>query len=274
MGTTVWAILRVKDEIDVISSVLNHLATENFDGILIADNNSSDGTMHVLDEFHDTCHASSSPLDWRPFVAIFEDHDVGYYQAEKMTALADMARSAYKADWVVPVDADEIWFAHGQPLGDYLRSLPGQVDSVRARLFNHFPTSSDSQISDPITRITRRDPDPAPLPKVAIRWRSGMKIHQGNHGVDGSVNQIDGELEIRHFPWRTFRQFAKKVRNGARAYAATDLPEEMGGHWRGYGRVLEEHGEAALRSEIWDRWFFDPPLDLVEDPAPYMRWKR
>lgn len=272
--TSVWAILRVKDEIDVIGSVLAHLATESFDGIIVADNDSTDGTMQVLDEFHDARHHSGSPLDWRPFVAIFEDHDVGYYQAQKMTALADMAHDVYKADWVVPIDADEIWCAGSQPLGDYLRSLPARVDSVRATLFNHFPTSGDPLVEDPILRITRRDPEPAPLPKVAIRWRSGMSIHQGNHDVDGSVRQIGGELEVRHFPWRSFEQFVKKVRNGARAYAATDLPEEMGSHWRGYGRVLDEHGEAGLRSEVWDQWFFDPPLGLVEDPAPYMRWKR
>ena len=64
-------------------------------------------------------------------------------------------------------------------------------------------------------------------------------------------------------------QFVKKCRNGAAAYAATDLDEGVGAHWRMYGSILDEAGEEGLRSAIWDQWFFDPPVRLIADPVPY-----
>ena len=96
-------------------------------------------------------------------------------------------------------------------------------------------------------------------------------IEQGNHGAryDAHAPRTSG-LVVRHFPYRSPEQFARKAVNGAEAYAAADLPDDVGRHWREYGRILADGGEDAL-SEHYRRWFHvtDPHSDptLVEGPA-------
>jgi len=60
-----------------------------------------------------------------------------------------------------------------------------------------------------------------------------------------------------------------KAINGAEAYAATDLPDDIGRHWREYGRIAAENGEEALH-DVFRRWFWvaDPGDDLIYDPVP------
>lgn len=270
---SVWAVTMVRDEADVLLHTLRHMASEGVDGIIIADNLSTDATPAIIQQFHDECMPAGDPLEWGPpWVSMLEDHDPAYYQSRKMTNLAQLAHDLYEADWIIPFDADELWCARSQPLADLLRGLPAYIDRVDATLFNHFPTSSDVDDANPLTRIVQRDPQRAPLPKVALRWKPDMVIHQGNHGADGWHATQKTTMKVHHFPWRSFEQFLRKVRNGAAAYAATDLPEDMGSHWRGYGRVLEEGGEQALHDEVWCRWFFDPNMRLRHDPAPYRKW--
>lgn len=279
MTGDVWAVLRVKDEVDVLGFTLEHLRVQKLDGIFVIDNGSTDGTAETISRFHERCMSgpieSWGPGSGNPWVMMADDPEVAYYQAAKMTGAAEFLHDLNGAKWIIPVDADELWVTRGTPLGDYFRALPDSVDCVEFNLYNHFPTSGDAGYQlNPFLRIAGRDPEPAPLPKVAIRWQSGMAIHQGNHGADGPVARVRPDCaEVRHFPWRSFEQFEKKVRNGAAAYAAAaDLPEEMGAHWRGHGRILEEHGVEALRTEVWAKWFFDPPIELVDDPAPYAAW--
>lgn len=261
---TVWAVSMMRDEVDVAVRTLAHLVDEGVDGIVVADNRSTDGTFEALAEF-----AATAPIP----VIVQRDEDPAYYQSAKMTALATLAGTEHGADWIVPFDADELWLAPDR-LGPWLAGLPGHVDVVPARLYNHFATALDLAGPNPFETMIYRQAEPAPLPKVAFRWKPASVVHQGNHGVDGTTSSVDADVTIRHFPYRTFEQFARKARNGAAAYAATDLPTSAGAHWRQYGEILERHGEQALR-DVWERWYwFLSPVDggLVHDPAPWHRW--
>jgi hypothetical protein len=126
--------------------------------------------------------------------------------------------------------------------------------------------------------IQWRERKPAALPKVAFRYRQGATIHQGNHGVDlgKDVTTSHAGLEVRHFPYRSAEQFVRKARNGAAAYAATDLPYDVGAHWRGYGEILDRYGPEALQN-VYRTWFWHlSPVDagLIHDPAAYRRWRQ
>jgi len=258
----VFAVAMVKDEADVIAGTLLHLADEGVDELLVADNGSTDGTREILAELADTL-----PL------TVLDDPEVAYHQSEKMSRLAAGAAEA-GATWIVPFDADELWVFRGDRLGPELEAQT-RADVVTAELLNHFPSALDPDGVDPFVTIRWRQPHPAPLPKVAFRWRPGAVIHQGNHGVTlpGPVRAAGG-IEIRHFPYRSADQFVRKARNGAVAYRATDLPADVGAHWRGYGDLLDSHGEEVLH-DVFRQYFWKlSPADdgMVLNPAPYRRW--
>lgn len=253
----------VKDERDVIAGTLRHLAAERVDRILVADNGSTDGTRDILSDL-----SRDLPL------TVIDDADPAYFQSRKMSALAAHA-GEHGATFIVPFDADEIWVFRGEHLGDELRA--STADVITAELFNHFPSAIDPAGADPFDTIVWRQRQPAPLPKVAFRYKDGAVIHQGNHGVTlpYEPETIPG-LEIRHFPYRSPEQFTRKARNGAAAYRATDLPLDHGAHWRGYGDLLDSGGPEVLE-EVFREYFWNlSPADagLVRDPARYMRWQR
>lgn len=250
---SVAAIMLVKDEVDIIGSVIAHLMTQ-VDSIYVMDNMSTDGTREILEE-----------LD----VVVIEDNEVGYYQSVKTTKLAHRAEEdGHK--WVVPCDADEIWIPKtGETISDFLRSQDPDVQVVRGAILNHMPTCLDDKSDpDPVSRIRWRMKSQGKLPKVAVRTYRTLTIHAGNHSADyGRLphNHSYGLL-VHHFTWRDEDQYVKKIRNGLAAYAATNLPEDFGSHWR----MWEGRDEDAMR-EHFQTWFYSTSPeddDLVEDPTP------
>lgn len=258
---SVYGVSMVKDEADVIVGVMRHMADE-VDHLLVADNGSTDGTRELLDT-----------LERELPMTVVDDPEPAYYQSQKMTQLANQAHEE-GADWIVPFDADELWYTPEGRVKDLLGESRHKV--VHADLYNHFATSLDLEDSDPFRAMIWRQRRPMTLPKVAIRWLPTAVIHQGNHGVThpSAVRPGTGLL-IRHFPYRNEDQFVRKAINGAEAYKLTDLPDELGAHWRGYGAIHEQYGRKALVQVYKDHFWYLSPMDsgMVRDPAPYLRWR-
>lgn len=245
------AVCMVKDEADVIEHTITKML-DQVDAIIVADNGSTDGTREILDR-----------LD----VTVIDDQEPAYYQSRKMTELAKLAGDS-GADWVIPFDADEVWYSPFGRIADVLAKRPESI--ATAKLYDHVACGVDPIESNPLIRIGWRRKEAAPLPKIACRPNRSVTIHQGNHGADYGGTVAD-QLIVRHFPYRSVEQFESKVRNGAAAYAATDLPEDIGKHWRDYGRILENEGSEALGS-VFRSWFWvaNPQYesDLIFDPVP------
>jgi hypothetical protein len=259
---TVFGIAMVRDELDILGFTLAHMLTQ-VDAVLIADNQSRDGTGNLLRGWFDDR------------LTIVDDLEVGYWQSRKMSALAEHAMNM-GATWVVPWDADEAWFTRsGQRIRDALDALPPTVLIAEADLWDHVPTSMDPEDPNPLRRIGWHRSYPGPLPKVAARALPGLVIEQGNHGASFPGRDLPGKvsnlLTLRHFALRSPEQMVRKVRNGSAAYAATDLPEDQGKHWRDYGHLLDSGGPAAI-GDVFHTWFHssDPASDpsLIYDPAP------
>lgn len=266
------AIGMVKDEADVIGRTLQHLAEQGVDRIYLAENASTDGTWEIVRDLRDSRALAPCVLEVLP------DPIVGYWQSRKMTELAYVAGEA-GARWIVPFDADELWHggtrASGAPTIT-LRELFEWVDSfyasrafvIEAELHNHYRTTLDDG-GHPFDAMRWRDPEPLGLPKVAFTASPSAVVHAGNHGVDHPGKRLPGTgLTVEHYPYRSPEQFVSKVRNGSAAYAATDLPRSTGQHWREYGELLAEHGEAGVREHYQRAFVIDDPTarGLVYSP--------
>lgn len=258
MSTTV-AVTMVKDEVDIIAATVGNMLTQCH-AVIVADNGSTDGTRAILENM-------AALSNGRLLLVV--DDDPAYRQSEKMTALAHRAHDHFGATWVVPFDADEWWYSpFATYISDALDDVADQWLVVPARLYDHVATGADNTKPDPTRRIVWRRPDPAPLPKVAVRWREDLVIHQGNHGAsyEGGPTTFDPVLVVRHFPYRSVAQFVAKVRNGAAAYAAMgdNVPANVGTHWRQWGAILDAHGPDAV-ADIFRTWYWraDPKEPVV-----------
>lgn len=242
------AVMMVRDEADVISYTLEHLLNEGVDHVLCADNLSTDRTPDIVAEFD-------------PHVTLLRDDEPGYYQDRKMSRLAHMAWGE-GATWVVPCDADEVFYAREGTVADFLRAT--DLDVVAIQLWDHIATDDDNpMIRNPFVRITHRRKYPQKLPKVAFRADPTVRVHMGNHDVDHPRHDNHGPgLFGRHFQYRSFEQMVRKLTNGREAYEASDLHPMYGTHWR--------EGGARSDDEQWREWrrLCEEP-GLIEDPAPW-----
>ena len=247
----------VKNEIDIIEGTVRHLLDQDIDEVLVADNGSTDGTLERLREL-----AAELPLR----VAI--DEEPRYFQATKMTGLAEAARRA-GASWVVPFDADELWFARGRSVGELLRDTDAGV--LTARLYNVFPSAQGPEGS------WRLDPGPGDLPKVAFRAHRLAHLAVGNHWIVHPGRPAAG-LYVAHYPWRSAAQLRLKTRQGAEALTAQQQADGLGWHWSRAAAAeeawLDEAWDAIRHGREFDQLHWTPsglPLwDL--DPREHRTW--
>jgi glycosyltransferase involved in cell wall biosynthesis len=253
-----FGISLMKDEEDICYWTVKQMLTQ-VDKVIVLDNNSSDGTRKLLLSLG---------------VEVLDDPDPAHYQSKKMTDLAKYARNQ-GADWIIPFDADEIWYSPFYPrIADALARIEPQWLAVSVALYNQVPTGEDDLTETDLPRqICWRRLERGALDKVACRWRDDLVIGEGNHSAyyDGGTTIIPNQLVIRHYPYRSVEQFVRKARNGAKALALTHLDYSVGQHWRDYGNLLESYGEQVLMGVFYAHFYSKNPYEdetLIYDPAP------
>lgn len=231
----------MRNEEDLAWWVASHMAAE-CDFVLVADHHSSDRTRELLES------AGAEVRD-----AETERYD----QAGVMMRLAQEAERR-GADWIIPFDADEWWYADGRPMRTALAEVTGF--QTRAVTYDMIPQADDNADPNPFLRVRRFRPWTSSRPenrKIAFRPNRDRRLMQGNHGLLDKPLAPEGPLRIRHVPYRTFSQAANKLRQGKAVLEASDLPAGWGWHWRSWG---------ALDNEELHRWWMDwtDPRGLVE----------
>jgi glycosyltransferase involved in cell wall biosynthesis len=258
----VWGVTMVRDEADIIEHTLTHMISEGVDGIVVADNLSTDATPDILRAVQ---RNSNVP------VLIVEDKVVAYRQSLKMTALVELA-AAHGAEYIIPFDADEFWTCVGRlRLADCIRDLG--LDVIRVPYYDHYCTALDPVESNPFKRMKWRESKFSSWNgirnrRIAFRcYRHGCVLAQGNHYlILENGRQLDGDesyLYMHHFPYRSVEQFVVKVKNGIEAYeAATELPASYGHVWREHGAILRAEGIEGVRRLFYSKWFVTDPRSL------------
>ena len=121
----------VRNVADIIAVTVRYHLGLGLDEVRILDNDSTDGTPDVLQQLA----ADDDRVRWRSAPG-------EYQQAELVTALAQEA-SRDGADWIVPFDADEFWYAPCESFRSVLeRTTAG---ALRAQVVNYIQTRDQSR---------------------------------------------------------------------------------------------------------------------------------
>lgn len=215
--------LMVRDEADIISAMVEHHFRQGISQAIITDNGSADGTWKILQRL-----ANRYPIDLR------QDPVHRKQQSELVTRMAREAYTLYSADWVINADADEFWLPQDrsrtldQVFADIDPALQAFVVPVRDM------TGPPALTGTGLQRLTLPDPRTAEeLQAVGLLAPSthdcvhigspNVEVAQGNHTVSLTSQGTPPErlsIEVLHYPWRSWRQFAKKVSNAGKAYHA------------------------------------------------------
>ena len=266
-------LMLVRNEADILRINLSHHLAAGVDEFLIVDNGSSDGSQLILEEL-----AKDGRVHCRR-----DDGD--YRQAEITTELAREA-FAKGADWVIPIDADEFWYA---PRGN-LRSVleRSQASGIEVPVTN-FIQQRRQLVAEPgvLLHMTHRTAVPAgslkwirdlvesndysyvevSFPSKWISRASGSsEITMGNHDLGdlSAPAESTDEIVCLHAPLRSRSILDSKVEQGRRV-AALGLGRVYGWHVQRWSRIAEE-GE--LEKEWAANSYADQALDVYGERHP------
>jgi glycosyltransferase involved in cell wall biosynthesis len=292
----VYGISMIRNEADIVRLNLQYHLSLGVDRIIVIDNGSTDGTDEALQQISSRDARVSWYYDDGPFLP--------------SAVITRLAREALRAgaDWVVPIDADEFWYA---PAGDFREVLKDSRAGVLvAQVVNFIQRRSQMESSpDALLHMTRRVASPVGPPgrgqdlveageiafvekmyppKCICRPAKEIEIETGNHKVynaDGPKEHT-AKIVCLHAPIRSRATLEERIRSASRAAEAGRKP----GQDRNRRRLTELQGESAVEQE-WaansyqDNYLdvygqhhpvvFDPRLrDVVTAFVPQPFWKR
>jgi hypothetical protein len=266
------AIACVRDEIDVVEPFVRHtLAFAS--RIVVLDNGSTDGTRDVLAGLQH----EGLPVD------VVDDPSTGKYLSQRLTRLMhERAIAAYRADWILPLDADE--FVHP---GDAPIVVTGDGTSAPLLLpwRSYVPRAGDDpRERNPVRRLRcRLEIEGEGLWKVlvprALADQPGAVIVQGSHALEIDGRHVPARRHARaclcHYPVRSAAQFLVKTVIGHLQNEVMPFRDSRWGwHHRDHYELLKQSPAAFMaRLETmaarYSRQENDAPRGLVDDPLPY-----
>jgi len=147
--TRVYAVGIVKDEKDIIVQQIKWLHNQGMDGIIVADNMSTDGTYELLKSLH------------YPNLKVVIDKVTRHHQNESIVELANYACDlANSTDlWIVPFEADNFICTPGKRnIRDSLLGLDDSIGAIKCNVYTYFLTElSDEKEPNIFKRIQYRE---------------------------------------------------------------------------------------------------------------------
>ena len=238
--------MMAQDEERRISTPVRHLVEQGVDIVVVINHRSTDHTLEVLAEL-------AREL---PAIAV-ENNAEGFYQGSSVSRMA-RAASARNASWILPVDADELWYGVGASISSVLRGSRAMI--MKAPLWDHLPIDNGLDSLSPYKDFTKRTVTPG-TKDVAFRAHPLASVHEGNHWVNRPGEAMQNGLEVRHFAYLGFPHFVEKMRRGAKTIGATNLSASIALEWRAWGT-------APTSKDLWQRGTRLLERASVEDPAP------
>ena len=163
--------LMVRDEADIIDTLINFHLASGVDFIIATDHDSADGTSEILESYAaaGVLHrlAVSSPVK---------------RQAEWVTRMARMAATEFDADWVITnSDADEFWWPWGGSLKEALARIPERYGVVSTFVRAFLPRPGDESWTERMTvRFMPHAPINSPREPVSCQRQASAQGRPGH----------------------------------------------------------------------------------------------
>lgn len=264
------ATILVKDEADIIGANIEHHIEQGVSQFIVTNNRSTDDTRSIVERYPEV-------------VEIIDEEDETHHQSKWVTRMARLA-CKLKPDWIVHLDADELWGGLGQ-----LRHIRTEAAGSERMLF-HFPAPTFTLYTmrhflRPILGLPEER-------KVAHRPNPDIEITHGNHGFTAPASITPTpDIYRHHYPIRSYEQFARKAIDGHKALSKRGAPCARWERWcelwengqleSHYGDLVEcshklveqpckEHVLPLLRT-----WSTDEVVKYVEENNPRIsvgRW--
>ncbi|MBL8311169.1 MAG: glycosyltransferase family 2 protein [Burkholderiales bacterium] len=282
----------MRNEGDIAEAFVRHHLSL-FDHLLILDHASTDSTTDILRALV----AEGLPL------TVHRDESLAFQQGPRTTVLAREAFRTLRADYVLPVDADEMLRTSSrQALETSLASIPaGQCGQIAWQ--NYVVTEEDDFAElNPVARITHRPAiEPNPTRNVVLtpymmgdeRWEVAPGNHwlamQTHRGMFAAKMQPLPDLSYAHFAIRSEAQLHQKVFLGwlsarlqnpaaIQEAGASNVSGAYSWHWRHlFADMLDQPHVPVKRLQDYAlRLYVHKSLDvdsaqispLIKDPVP------
>jgi Glycosyl transferase family 2 len=258
------AVSVVKNEADIIEPFVRHTSVW-VDHHFIFDHDSTDGTRQKL------CALKDEGLR----VSLFTDDALGNLQQARSNQLTRLAAETHGADWILPLDADEILTGPGRGfLEQYLAGLAVDCPAI-IPLLNYCPTEQDdASIDNPVLRLRYCQPQLSQTKKIlvprALALDGAISAGKGSHAVYRGGHALreqplPEEFHLAHLALRSpqhqvLRVVLAELQKLSRGSSHAGLDE----HYRLGFQLLSEDPELFFRT------LYMPCSALRLQPIPYL----
>jgi hypothetical protein len=257
------AVSIVKNEADIIEPFVRHTLAW-VDHHLVFDHDSTDGTREIL---------AALQREGLP-VTLFRDDAPGHLQQARSNHLTRLAAQAHDADWVLPLDADEILTGPDRPALESFLAASGGSRPVSLPLLDYCPTTADDvAVINPVLRLLHCQAKPSRTRKIflprSLAQDPGLVTGKGSHALYREAEPLPDQplpdtFVLAHFALRSpqhqlLRVVRAELQRQSRGQAAAGLDV----HYRlGYQLLATNPG-------LFFATVCQPPAALRRQPANY-----
>lgn len=236
--------LLVRDEEEIIEQNICFHLNNGVDFIIVTNNNSVDKTSDILEKYRKM-----------GYLTYLNQSSETFEQSKWVSNMANIAIDKYSADFLIHVDADEFWYPSHGTLKD---CIDDETDLSIVNVVNYLPqynTNDESYLNDNYVvsngincpkEYNKKDVNKYLLyryhPKI-ITSSKYRNIGMGNHVVvdnNGVKPKWNNNIQIHHFPIRSFNNFKTKVINGGKSLSNNlERDLNMGWQWRKWYEIYE-----------------------------------